>query len=177
MFNAAQSAVNTTGLAGIQWSIFLLIHHDRGNWLNGKYPHGWHLFPTTRNKCKANAYGVCVELHWYMLKHSNILAALKYWHSTHLRDMPRSWLTTVHKYSLITFLNPCWRMVSIGPYIVPSIRSYCILIKLNFVYRGPVDNKSSLVKEIWLVPTRRPLHEPMLTHFTVAYKLEQASMC
>ena len=47
----------------------------------------------------------------------------------------------------------------------------CILIRisLKIVPKGPIDNKSALVQVmVWRLRGDKPLHEPMMTHFTDA---------
>ena len=45
-----------------------------------------------------------------------------------------------------------------------------IKISLNFVHKGPIDNKSSLVQVMaWHQIGDKPLHEPMMSQFNDAY--------
>ena len=45
-----------------------------------------------------------------------------------------------------------------------------IQISLKFVPGSPIDNKRALVQVMaWRWTGAKPLHEPMLTHFTDAY--------
>ena len=49
---------------------------------------------------------------------------------------------------------------------------FCISIRilLKFVPEGPIDSKRALVQVMaWCRRDDKPLHEPMLTHFTDAY--------
>ena len=52
-----------------------------------------------------------------------------------------------------------------------------IKISLNFVPKGPIDNKSSLVQVMaWRRIGDKPLHEPMMTKFNDTYMCHPASM-
>ena len=45
-----------------------------------------------------------------------------------------------------------------------------IIIPLNFVHKGPIDNKSSLVQVMaWHQIGDKPLHDPMMSQFNDAY--------
>ena len=49
---------------------------------------------------------------------------------------------------------------------------FCISIRisLKLVLKGPIDNKSALVKvSAWRLTGDKSLHEPMMTQFTDAY--------
>ena len=49
---------------------------------------------------------------------------------------------------------------------------FCVSIRISvkFVPKRPIDNESELVRVMaWRRTGDKPLHEPMLTHFTVAY--------
>ena len=55
--------------------------------------------------------------------------------------------------------------------------SVSINIPLNFVLKGPIDNKWSLVQVMaWRRTGDKPLHEPMMTQFNDAYMRHPASM-
>ena len=50
--------------------------------------------------------------------------------------------------------------------------NFCILIRisLEFVSKGPIDNKPALVQVMaWRRTVDKPLRKPMLTQFTDAY--------
>ena len=55
--------------------------------------------------------------------------------------------------------------------------SISIKISLNFVPKGPIDNKWSLLQVMaWRQKADKRLHEPMMTQFNDAYMHHLASM-
>ena len=57
---------------------------------------------------------------------------------------------------------------------------FCILIKisLEFVAKGPIDNKAAMGQVMaWRGTGDKPLSEPMMDYFTGAYMRHSASMC
>ena len=51
-------------------------------------------------------------------------------------------------------------------------RNLCVLVKitLEFVSKGPIDNKSELIQVMaWHWTGNKPLSEPAMTHFPDAY--------